>query len=256
MNTLRAYTPVNGPKAESVVDTRSCTIKFHEDKTATKQDKEGLSFVLTETFFLSHLNHPSIMKPIRWDVDKHQILLPTMERGDLLELLRNHGPLTETVTKFIIRALLDAVAYLARCHICHLDIKPDNILISDDGRPVLCDFGLAEFMGTGNTVHGGTKGYQAPEILQQSPNIQKADIWSVGVVLFMCLRAQHLFGDKKPKHPPIVQPVYDCALEGRLWEVKRDYPEAHSLLVKMLAFDPKKRITAREALRHKWLKIH
>lgn len=146
------------------------------------------------------------------------------------------------------------MAYLADYHICHLDIKPDNILISDDGRPTPCDFGLAEFMGTGETVHGGTEGYGAPESLQQSPNIQKADVWSLGVVMFVCLCAQHLFSDQKPNYSSIVEPVYDWVLE--VWDVKREYPEAHSLLIKMVAFDSRKRIPARQALRHQWLKIH
>ena len=179
------------------------------------------------------------------------MVVPYMQQGDLINLIIEGGRLTEDYTKIIMADMLNAVAYLAHNGIAHLDIKPDNILLADNWRPILFDFGLADHFASGNTLHGGSKGYTAPEVLQRSADFAKADVWSSGAVMYVCLYGERLFGDgDAPIHPDEYRELLEC----RLWREK-EYPLAHDLLRRMLALDPSDRIDARTALQHRWLQF-
>ena len=218
-----------------------------QNKTVIKCSKPGQVAVQHEIVFLMNLDHPSIIKPISFDMENGILELPYMESGDLLDLLDDCVCLCKEETKLIMTDLLRAVEYLAENGIAHLDIKPDNILIADNGRPLLFDFGLAEFVDTGQTAHGGTTGYAAPEVLQASSNVRKADVWSLGVVMYACLYGSLPFSEEE-----VLLGEDYCNWKLRT-EVANDDDLACDLLVKMLAFDPNKRISAEEALQHPWL---
>ena len=73
--------------------------------------------------------------------------------------------------------------------IVHLDLKPHNVLLTKEGIPKLCDFGLSQFLGTAKQVraHGFTTHYSAPEQISGSKYVnKKADIWALGVFIY-CL---------------------------------------------------------------------
>lgn len=214
-----------------------------------KWDKEGYSGVQNEIVILSSMRHPSIIQPIFCDFQNHIMVVPYMPRGDLIDLIINNGPLSEDYTKVIMTDMLNAVAYLAHQGIAHLDIKPDNILISsDNGRPILFDFGLAARVGSGRIEECGSTGYKAPEVLQGSADFAKADVWSLGVTMYVCLYGELPFGEcDAPRQVEHYREFLESRLRGR------EYPLAHDLIRRMLAFDPNERIDASSALQHPWL---
>ncbi|KAL7535255.1 hypothetical protein ACHAWF_005104 [Thalassiosira exigua] len=152
----------------------------------------------------------------------------------------------------VAHGLLCAVAFLHDNHIIHRDIKSDNVMITmseEDGdrlAPVLIDFSLAKFVAGQNAIlppgatHTGSVGtptYTAPEVVARKAYGLPSDLWSVGVVLLETMIGE-LTVDR------------DKAAARLIEEKKAALPDSPfaTLVRGLLETDPKKRLTAREAL--------
>ena len=82
--------------------------------------------------------------------------------------------------------MTSALYYLHENNIIHRDIKPQNILLSANGVIKICDFGFARFFDNKTMITSikGTPLYMAPELLSEYPYNKKADLWSLGVILY------------------------------------------------------------------------
>lgn len=107
-------------------------------------------------------------------------------------------------TLTIMRSLCAPLAYVHGAGIVHRDLKPDNVLIAEDGRPILLDFGLALHFGGGEArrdvldVAGktlGTPPYMAPEQIRGDLVDARADLYAFGCMLFECITGQPPFDD-------------------------------------------------------------
>jgi serine/threonine-protein kinase CHEK2 len=146
--------------------------------------------------------------------------------------------------------------------IVHRDIKPENILLADTNLTIkVADFGLAKIIGEESftTTLCGTPSYVAPEILQPSNRrryTRAVDIWSLGVVLYICLCG----------FPPFSDELYTVenpyTLAQQIMHGRYDFPSPYwdsvgdpalDLIEKMLTVDPEQRITVDECLEHPWL---
>lgn len=129
------------------------------------------------------------------------IVTPQMSK-DLLEYLNNCSkPLTQSQLLKIAHQLATALHCLHSNGIVHLDVKPDNVLIDSSGNVVLSDFGLSESYD--RKVRGkmklwkGSLAYVSPEIAHLSEyDPEKSDVWSLGVLLYMCVKREMLFEDQ------------------------------------------------------------
>ena len=146
--------------------------------------------------------------------------------------------------------------------IVHRDIKPENILLVDKELTVkLADFGLAKIIGEQSftTTLCGTPSYVAPEILEESNHrkyTHAVDVWSLGVVLYICLCGFPPFSDELySKENP-----YTLSQQIKLGRF--DYPSPYwdpigdpalDLIDRMLTVDAEKRITVDECLQHPWI---
>jgi len=104
-------------------------------------------------------------------------------QGDLFSLLEMDNKIPEKEVQSIARQLVDALFYLHQHRVIHRDMKPQNILISADGRVKLCDFGFARSMSAKTLMVTSIKGtplYMAPEIVRERPYNHAADLWSLG----------------------------------------------------------------------------
>ncbi|UYV66224.1 STK17B [Cordylochernes scorpioides] len=111
----------------------------------------------------------------------------TLDRGDLLG---------ESLTCRLLAQTLRGLAPLHALRIAHLDIKPQNILLTaplPDGDVKLCDFGISRVLSEGVEVREiiGTPDYVAPEILHYNPISLATDMWSVGVLAYVLLSGGH-----------------------------------------------------------------
>jgi serine/threonine protein kinase len=141
-----------------------------------------------------------------WLLDLEDVHLNIEKRltelvGDAGQRLHT-GPLTSGEARDLFASLAEALSVAHAAHIFHRDIKPSNIMIRPDGTPVLLDFGIATASDPADqtTTAVGTPTYMAPELFDAGPiDPAKADLYSMGVVLYECLTGSRPFaeGDSK-----------------------------------------------------------
>jgi serine/threonine protein kinase len=161
---------------------------------------------LREARILAALEHPNIL-PVLEVGEEDTILylvMPFYHRGTLNNLLKQRTtmlPLAEV--ERILAQMCAAVGYAHTRNIAHLDLKPDNILLHDDGRLVLSDFGLAHLikqgrLEAGNSASWGTPYYMAPEQIRGEPEL-RSDLYALGVILYQLLTNQRPFTADTPE---------------------------------------------------------
>ncbi|CAK7348614.1 unnamed protein product [Dovyalis caffra] len=144
--------------------------------------------LLKEISILSTINHPNIIR-----------LFESIEGGDLAGYIQRHRKVTEAVARHFMRQLAAGLQVLQEKHLIHRDLKPQNLLLSsNDLTPQLKigDFDFARSLtssGFADTLCGSPL-YMAPEIIQNKKYDAKADLWSVGAVLFQLLTGKPPFG--------------------------------------------------------------
>lgn len=112
--------------------------------------------------------------------------------GDtLLKYLEKQQSLDENSILVILKQLLDALSYLHHNKIAHRDIKLENIIVSDDFKVKICDFGFSTFFNDNHSLNGfcGSVQYCSPEMANRQPyNGPANDIWTLGIcILKMCI---------------------------------------------------------------------
>lgn len=127
------------------------------------------------------------------DVDAYYMCMPLVMAGSLRWHVRD-GPLPKSRVRDVAIDLATALCYLHHLKIVHCDIKPENVLMKNDGSACLTDFGLAAFLENGQKLRGrrGTLGYWSPEVQDGKEFAYDADWWSYGVTLW------RVFHGKKP----------------------------------------------------------
>ncbi|GAA5152255.1 Stk1 family PASTA domain-containing Ser/Thr kinase [Microbacterium pseudoresistens] len=119
----------------------------------------------------------------------------------LRELLREHKRLTVTQTVSIMDAVLSGLAAAHRAGIVHRDVKPENVLLAEDGRIKIGDFGLARATSA-NTATGqqlmGTIAYLAPELVTRGTADARSDIYALGIMLYEMLVGEQPYKGEQP----------------------------------------------------------
>ena len=129
--------------------------------------------------------------------DRAWIVMELLDARSLKEVLRTEGPLPPAQVARIGLAVLDALDAAHRRGVVHRDVKPENLLLCDDGRIVLTDFGIAaldgEATGTAAGTVLGTAAYLAPERLRGEVLSPAVDLWSLGATLYAALEGASPF---------------------------------------------------------------
>jgi len=217
---------------------------------------------LQEILHLSTLQHENIVKFHSQHNDGRFIwcVMEYCHHGDLFRLVQESEP-NDQMHKEIFTQILNGVSFIHDSGFAHIDLKPDNILIFD--KPKLCDFGMMVPLHKIRSDARGTTRYMAPEVFnRQSYEPLRADIWSLGVILFV------LQFRKNPWNKPDVTDerfkfVYDLSFArkhvknsfARLLDAwKFPYEERFLDLLCGMLCAPKERMTLREILQHEWLR--
>ncbi|KAJ7345506.1 hypothetical protein JRQ81_001456 [Phrynocephalus forsythii] len=157
----------------------------------------------------------------------------------------------------LVRQILEGISYLHQNNIVHLDLKPQNILLSSIyplGDIKIVDFGMSRKIGNCSELREivGTPEYQAPEVLNYDPITTATDIWSVGVITYMLLTHESPFvgADKQETYLNISQVNVDYSEET----FASISPLARDFIQKLLVKIPEERPTAEACLSHSWLR--
>lgn len=135
------------------------------------------------------------------DGDMAYLVMEYLPGVTLRELLREHKRLTVDQTLTIMDAILSGLAAAHRAGIVHRDVKPENVLLAEDGRIKIGDFGLARAT-TANTASGaqlmGTIAYLAPELVTRGTADARSDIYSLGIMLYEMLVGEQPYKGEQP----------------------------------------------------------
>ncbi|GHG90018.1 serine/threonine-protein kinase [Streptomyces lanatus] len=147
--------------------------------------------VMREARALARLSHPHVVTVHQIvDAEPHPWIVMELVPGISLQQHLDNGPLTPPAAARLGRQVLAALRAAHAAGIQHRDVKPANILLRPDGSAVLTDFGIAALQGTtGLTATGefvGSPEYMAPERIRGHDDGPAADLWSLGVVLYVC----------------------------------------------------------------------
>jgi len=133
---------------------------------------------------------------------KVYIFMRYADNGDLLEFIKQNGLLPEKQAKIWLWQIASGLHYLHSHHIAHRDLKCENILLSRHWNAKLTDFGFARYCVDENgevlmsNTYCGSAAYAAPEVVEGIPyNPKIADLWSLGIVLFIMVNASMPFDD-------------------------------------------------------------
>lgn len=249
--------------------------------------------ILREIKLLRLLRHPDIVEikhimlpPSRKDFKDIYVVFELME-SDLHQVIKANDDLTKEHYQFFLYQLLRALKYIHTANVYHRDLKPKNILANANCKLKICDFGLARvaFSDTPTTVfwtdYVATRWYRAPELCGSfySKYTPAIDIWSIGCIFAEVLTGKPLFPGKNVVHQldlmtdMLGTPSLDTISRVRNEKARRYLtsmrkkqpvpfaqkfsnadPLALRLLERLLAFDPKDRPTAEEALADPYFK--
>ncbi|KAI1899413.1 hypothetical protein AGOR_G00061530 [Albula goreensis] len=184
------------------------------------------------------------------------LLLEYAAGGEIFDHCVSDEPLPERQIIRLIRQMLEGIHLLHQSGVVHLDLKPQNILLtslSPLGDIKLVDFGLARKLGTAGELREilGTPEYVAPEILNYEPITTATDLWSVGVIAYMLVAGESPFlgEDKQETFLNVSQVNVDYCRDAfsQVSELAVDF------IQKLLVKAPEDRPSAAECLSHPWL---
>lgn len=179
--------------------------------------------------------------------------------GELFDRIIEAEFFSETVAATVFKQILQALNYCHTMNIVHRDLKPENFLFASkdqDSDLKIIDFGLSKIMDGGRLqrmkTRAGTPYYISPEVLAGNYDVS-CDMWSAGCMLYILLCGYPPFyGDNNQEILQMVsQGNFD--FDGEEWD---DISEDAKDLIRKLITRPERRMTAGEALQHRWMKQH
>ena len=182
-------------------------IEINKDKTLIRKkfNKKDRKYYFIEKDILQKIDHPNIIKLVDFDDSKNSLYFKYYKEGTSFKyyikdnLIKIHD---FNIVFSIFTDILDSLIYLHKNNITHRDIKLENILIDDNGKHILCDFGLARYALTKMRRICGTYNYMAPEMwfLEKKDNhdkyTYKIDIFSLGALIIEIVNGDSLFYDE------------------------------------------------------------
>jgi len=222
---------------------------------------QDMARLATEMEILKKVQHPNIIS-LKEIIDTKNCLFIVTELvtgGELFDKIVELGNFSEKDAAILVTKIVSAIDYLHDINIVHRDLKPENLLLKDPNslhEIKLADFGLSKIVGTKVMMQTacGTPGYVAPEVLNATGYDKEVDMWSIGVITYILLCGfPPFYNDSLPElFEQIMKADYDFPEE--YW--KDISEDAKDFIRKLLVVNSAKRLTGKEALKHRWLSGH
>ncbi|WP_443055599.1 serine/threonine-protein kinase, partial [Streptomyces sp. ISBFB 2968] len=203
---------------------------------------------LREARAVAQLRHPHVIvvHDVVEDDGRAYMVMELVDGGSLADRVLTRGPVDAVEAARIGVALLDALDTAHASGILHRDVKPSNVLVADDGRVVLTDFGVAQVAGATTLTESGSfvgsPEYTAPERMSGAGTGPESDLWSLGVLLCAVLSGASPFHRDSlggVLHAVVTEEIRPPAQAGPLLPVVRG----------LLERDPRRRLDAASAQR-------
>ena len=204
------------------------------------QNPTRVESFLSEGRALASLDNPNIVRVFSLGQEKDQpyIVMELIAGGGMEKQFSKDKPLDEIRTLEIITGVARALRAANEIGLIHGDVKPENIMLNEKGRPKLVDFGIARF-GGGKIAEGdalGTPRYVAPEQVQRASVDHRADIYSLGATMY------HALAGVPPFTGESLMKVLYARIEGPVPDISKVCPSLHpetaEVLTRMLQKDP------------------
>eukprot|EP00930_Biecheleria_cincta_P078488 TRINITY_DN6597_c0_g1_i1.p1 TRINITY_DN6597_c0_g1~~TRINITY_DN6597_c0_g1_i1.p1 ORF type:complete len:777 (-),score=94.22 TRINITY_DN6597_c0_g1_i1:122-2452(-) len=181
------------------------------------------------------------------------IAMDFFPRGDLFSLVESER-IVEEVAKPLVKGILSALAHIHRAGVMHRDVKPENVLITDDRQPILTDFGVAVHIDDkeGMRRRSGSAGYLAPEILRGFEYGLNADAYSCGVVFHFILTGANPFQKAEGHGKKTLEANKEAIVDFSLPLLRQTSEACRILLRQLLEPDPAMRPQTEKALDCRW----
>jgi len=195
------------------------------------EDQQFVERFRREASSAASLQHPSIVGIFdrgEWD-GTYYIAMEYVEGRTLKDIVRERGPAPPEAAVDVVLQILRAARFAHQRGVVHRDIKPQNVLIDEEGRIKVADFGIARAGASDMTETGsvmGTAQYLSPEQAQGRPVDARSDLYSIGIVLYEMLTGRVPFDaespvtvalkqvSEAPMLPREIDPAIPPALEG------------------------------------------
>lgn len=208
------------------------------------EDSEFVERFRREASSAAGLQHPNIVGIFdrgEWD-GTYYIAMEYLEGRTLKQLVREHGAMPPDLATDITIQVLRAARFAHKRGIIHRDFKPHNVILDEEGRAKVTDFGIARAGASDMTETGsimGTAQYLSPEQAQGQPVSPRSDLYSIGVMLYELLTGRVPFDAESPV-AIAVRHVSDRPIPPA--EVNPDVPPAlEAVVMKALEKDPARR---------------
>jgi len=227
-------------------------------KIMKKDDRWNPILFKQEYDILSKLNHDSILRYRESWIDNKNfyILTELCTGGELFDRIKQVKHFAEDEAARIMKTILSAMEHCHRKNIVHRDLKPENIVYKDDDHSllVIIDFGDAKIV-TDDEIYDdfvGTAFYLAPECVRNRRGweLKMSDMWTLGVIAYVLLTGRPPFWGRDNRE------ILRRILKGKL-----TFPRTINLtktcthfIQCLIKHDPKKRLSAKDALDHPWIK--
>ncbi|CEM00893.1 unnamed protein product [Vitrella brassicaformis CCMP3155] len=226
-------------------------LKFIPKRGKTDRD---LSSLRQEINILKRLRHDNIILMLDSFETAEEICVVTeFAQGELFDVFRDEKKLPENEVRWIASQLVSALHYLHRNRIIHRDLKPQNILVGANRVVKVCDFGFARALSDQtHCLHSikGTPLYMAPELVQEKSYDVKADLWSLGVIVY------ELYVGKPPFYTQSLYSLIHMIVQNPVTYPQTMSPTFRSFLDAILQKDPTNRLPTEQLAKHPFIATH